>query len=90
VEKGSVRDIFKNPQHPYTKGLLASIPKMGKEESSQSLYNIKGMVPSATEFPQGCHFNPRCDLVTDKCKNEKPVLKFLNNNMIHEVRCWEV
>ena len=90
VEKGSVRDIFKNPQHPYTKGLLASIPKMGKDESSQSLYNIKGMVPSATEFPQGCHFNPRCDLVTDKCKAEKPNLELINPDTIHQVRCWEV
>ena len=90
VEKGSVRDIFKNPQHPYTKGLLASIPKMGKDESSQSLYNIKGMVPSATEFPQGCHFNPRCDLVTDKCKAENPSLELINLDTAHEVRCWEV
>ena len=90
VEKASARDIFKKPQHPYTKGLLASIPKMGEDGKSQSLYNIKGMVPSATEFPVGCHFNPRCDLVTDKCKNENPDLEFLNNNMLHEVRCWEV
>ena len=90
VEKGSVRDIFKNPQHPYTKGLLASIPKMSEDGSSQSLYNIKGMVPSAIEFPRGCHFNPRCDLVTDKCKNENPDLEYLNNGMGHEVRCWEV
>ena len=89
VEKGSVRDIFKNPQHPYTKGLLASIPKMGKDESSQSLYNIKGMVPSATEFPQGCHFNPRCDLVTDKCKAENPSLELINLDTAHQVRCWE-
>ena len=90
VEKGSVRDIFNNPQHPYTKGLLASIPNMGKDESSQSLYNIKGMVPSATEFPQGCHFNPRCDLVTDKCKAENPSLELINLDTAHEVRCWEV
>ena len=90
VEKGSVRDIFKNPQHPYTKGLLASIPNMGKDESSQSLYNIKGMVPSATEFPQGCHFNPRCDLVTDKCKAENPSLELMSPDTAHQVRCWEV
>ena len=90
VEKGSVRDIFKNPQHPYTKGLLASIPKMGEDGNSQSLYNIKGMVPSATEFPQGCHFNPRCDLVTDKCKAENPSLELINPDTAHQVRCWEV
>jgi len=89
VEKGSVRDIFKNPQHPYTKGLLASIPKMGKEGSSQSLYNIKGMVPNATEFPQGCHFNPRCELAIDKCKAENPNLELINSESVHQVRCWE-
>jgi len=90
VENGSVRDIFKNPQHPYTKGLLASIPKMSKEGNSQSLYNIKGMVPSATEFPVGCHFNPRCELATDKCRAENPSLELLNAKNAHEVRCWEV
>ena len=90
VEKGSVREIFKNPQHPYTKGLLASIPKMGEDGNSQALYNIKGMVPSATQFPTGCHFNPRCELVTEKCKTENPNLELLKNGLAHEVRCWEV
>ena len=90
VEKGSVRDIFKNPQHPYTKGLLASIPRMGKDGNSQSLYNIQGMVPSATDFPVGCHFNPRCELVTDKCIAENPSLELINKDKAHHVRCWEV
>jgi len=90
VEKGPVREIFKNPQHPYTKGLLASIPKMGENGKSQSLYNIKGMVPNATEFPPGCHFNPRCELVTEKCKSESPKLELLNSEKVHKVRCWEV
>ena len=90
VEKGSVRDIFKNPQHPYTKGLLASIPTMGEDGDSHELYNIKGMVPSATQFPTGCHFNPRCELVTEKCKAENPNIELINNDIAHEVRCWEV
>ena len=90
VETGSVLEIFKNPQHPYTKGLLASIPKMGENVKSKSLYNIKGIVPSATELPVGCHFNPRCELVTDKCRDEKPPLELLNTKLVHEVRCWEV
>jgi len=90
VEMGSVRDIFKNPQHPYTKGLLASIPKMGEDGHAQSLYNIKGMVPCATEFPTGCHFNPRCELVTDQCKVENPILELIKSESQHQVRCWEV
>jgi len=90
VEIGSVHDIFKNPQHPYTKGLLASIPKMGKNGDTQTLYNIKGMVPSATEFPEGCHFNPRCELVTDKCRVENPELELVDSYSKHKVRCWEV
>jgi oligopeptide/dipeptide ABC transporter ATP-binding protein len=90
VEIGSVHDIFKKPQHPYTKGLLASIPKMGKNRDTQTLYNIKGMVPSATEFPEGCHFNPRCELVTDKCRVENPELELVGSYSKHKVRCWEV
>jgi oligopeptide/dipeptide ABC transporter ATP-binding protein len=90
VEKGSVRDIFKTPKHPYTKGLLASIPKMTATGDSQSLFNIKGMVPSATDFPKGCRFNPRCELVKEKCKVETPELEKLNNDSKHEVRCGEV
>jgi len=85
VEIGSVHDIFKNPQHPYTKGLLASIPKMGKNGDTQTLYNIKGMVPSATEFPEGCHFNPRCELVTDKCRVENPELELMDRYSKHKV-----
>ena len=90
MEKGLVRDIFNNPQHPYTKGLLASIPRMSEDGDSQELYNIKGMVPSATDFPQGCHFNPRCELATDKCKAENPNLELINAGNVHQVRCWEV
>jgi oligopeptide/dipeptide ABC transporter ATP-binding protein len=90
VEEGSVREIFKNPQHPYTIGLLNSIPKIGDDEGDQPLYNINGMVPSATEFPNGCHFNPRCELATEKCSIEQPELEFKNTNHHHQVRCWEV
>lgn len=91
VEEGMVKNIFKQPSHPYTHGLLRSIPNLSAiEEHPDSLYTIKGMVPSATEFPQGCHFNPRCELVTEKCRSEKPVLNKLTDNDFHDVRCWEV
>jgi oligopeptide/dipeptide ABC transporter ATP-binding protein len=90
VEQGNVKEIFKNPQHPYTKGLLASIPQMGEDSGDEKLYNIKGMVPSATHFPEGCHFNPRCEKVVDKCKIESPILELKNVKNQHHVRCWEV
>ena len=90
IEQGNVKEIFKNPQHPYTKGLLASIPQMGEDSSEGKLYNIKGMVPSATHFPEGCHFNPRCDKVVDKCKIETPTLELKDEKKQHYVRCWEV
>ena len=90
VEQGNVKEIFKNPQHPYTKGLLASIPQMGEDSGDEKLYNIRGMVPSATHFPEGCHFNPRCENVVDKCKVESPILELKNDESQHHVRCWEV
>jgi len=91
IEKGKVEDIFSNCQHPYTKGLLKSIPDISiKSENREKLYTIDGIVPSATDFPVGCHFNPRCDLVTDQCVSEKPNLEDYSTTNDHLVRCWEV
>ncbi len=91
IEKGTVEDIFSNCQHPYTKGLLKSIPDISiKSENREKLYTIDGIVPSATDFPVGCHFNPRCDLVTDQCVSEKPNLEDYSTTNDHSVRCWEV
>ena len=88
IEQSGVNEIFKQPTHPYTQGLLKSIPVLGLDKP-ESLYNIKGSVPNATEFPYGCHFNPRCEIVQDKCKNEKPVIEILPNTDNHLIRCWE-
>ncbi len=90
VEEGTAGEIFKQPSHPYTHGLLRSIPNLSAiEDHPDTLYTIRGMVPSATEFPSGCHFHPRCSLVTDRCRNEKPVLEVLSEDSTHGVRCWE-
>ncbi|MFQ6609889.1 MAG: oligopeptide/dipeptide ABC transporter ATP-binding protein, partial [Fidelibacterota bacterium] len=60
------------------------------DEHSEHLYNIKGMVPSATEFPQGCHFNPRCEFATETCRDQHPDLEEVENSNNHYTRCWEV
>ena len=91
VEQGNVNEIFKHPTHPYTKGLLKSIPDLSKlGVQDESLYNIKGMVPSATDFPSGCHFHPRCEIMVEKCKSQKPVLEPSDKSDTHLTRCWEI
>jgi len=84
VEEGTVEEIFKNPQHPYTQGLLASIPKLSDENAE--LYNIKGTVPNLTKLPQGCRFAERCEHCTEQCKQFRPGLTELTET--HKVRCF--
>jgi peptide/nickel transport system ATP-binding protein len=72
VEEGTVGEIFESPQHPYTKGLLASIPSL--EEKKERLYSIKGNVPLASEMPNGCRFAPRCEYVMERCLSDLPEL----------------
>ena len=82
VEYAGVREIFKNPTHPYTKGLLGSIPMLGGDNSQ--LKEIEGMVPKITELPKGCRFKTRCPYKIDEC-DKKPLLKERKEN--HLVRC---
>jgi peptide/nickel transport system ATP-binding protein len=90
VEQGEIHEIFKHPTHPYTRGLLKSIPNLSKLGlQDEGLYNIKGMVPSATDFPSGCHFHPRCDIMVEKCKSHKPDLEPSDKSDTHLTRCWE-
>jgi len=84
VEEGTVEEIFKNPQHPYTQGLLASIPKLTDENTE--LYNIKGTVPNLTKLPQGCRFAERCEHCTHECLLSRPGLTELTET--HKVRCF--
>lgn len=83
VENTDVRTLFNDPKHPYSQGLLASLPKMN--ERKQNLYSIKGNVPRPDEIPKGCAFSTRCPHVFDKCKTERPPLLKLNNQ---SCRCW--
>lgn len=85
VEYGDVRSIFAHPLHPYTEGLLKSIPVLG--ESRERLYSIEGMVPSQKNYPKGCRFAPRCEYATEKCHAEKPELLTAKDG--RPVRCWK-
>ena len=84
VETGTVDEIFANPQHPYTRGLLESIPKLNEEKSRLSV--IPGTVPDATRFPAGCRFAPRCSLAEDVCESEEPRLEPTSGGRF--VACW--
>jgi peptide/nickel transport system ATP-binding protein len=82
VEYSDVRTIFKNPKHPYTQGLLNSIPKIGQKEK---LVPIEGSVPDPFERPVGCGFAPRCPHAMDKCREEPPMVEAEAG---HQVSCW--
>ncbi len=72
VETGNTDDVILNPQHPYTKGLLAALPQ--EKQSGKRLNQIPGMMPTLTNIPKGCSFHPRCEYVMDICKKEVPEL----------------
>jgi oligopeptide/dipeptide ABC transporter ATP-binding protein len=90
AEKASVRDLFARPMHPYTAGLLHSIPRL--EAGKEKLTPIHGMVPDPLEFPPGCKFHPRCPFVMEKCKTEEPPLLEVNQGKPeaepHFSACW--
>ncbi|SEC66440.1 peptide/nickel transport system ATP-binding protein/oligopeptide transport system ATP-binding protein [Streptomyces sp. 2131.1] len=72
VETAPVHEIYKRPAHPYTEGLLASIPRL--DQKGQELYAIKGLPPNLQNIPSGCAFNPRCARAEDVCRTDIPVL----------------
>ncbi|MBX9363802.1 ABC transporter ATP-binding protein [Streptomyces massasporeus] len=72
VERAPVRELYKRPAHPYTRGLLDSIPRL--DQKGQELYAIKGLPPNLTRIPSGCAFNPRCPKAQDICRTDVPAL----------------
>ncbi|WP_101722112.1 ABC transporter ATP-binding protein [Eggerthella timonensis] len=84
VEEAEVRTLFDHPMHPYTLGLLKSIPRL-EDDDTKRLYMIKGMVPNPLEMPPGCHFSDRCDSCMDICRTKVPDLVDLDG---HKVRCF--
>lgn len=85
VEQGSVRDIFKNPQHPYTKGLLKSVPDIRSKQ--EKLYAIPGSVPKPGSIQKGCYFAPRCDFAKELCFENEPDFTPLKEEG-HYSRCY--
>ena len=85
VEEARVGDLFTDPQHPYTLGLLGSIPKLDVEE--ERLATIEGSVPNPYNMPAGCKFNPRCPFADDQCRQEVPALAEVKPG--HKVACWK-
>jgi peptide/nickel transport system ATP-binding protein len=83
IEEAKVEDLFANPLHPYTKGLLKSIPQLDGDRS-QKLYVIQGSVPHLSNVPKGCRFAPRCAYATEICGQTPPEL----SGTAHKVRCW--
>ena len=86
VEQASVKDIFANPSHPYTQGLLACIPRLGEKKGR--LTPIDGLVPSAADLPPGCSFLERCPQRFAPCETKMPPLREIAPG--HSVRCWKV
>jgi peptide/nickel transport system ATP-binding protein len=84
IEEGPVHEIFKNPKHPYTIGLLKSKPILNQEQDR--LYSIPGQVPNPMGLKESCYFNERCESCMEKCKKEQPLLKGVGLN--HKVACW--
>ncbi|WP_068621606.1 ABC transporter ATP-binding protein [Paenibacillus tuaregi] len=85
VEEGTVEEIFSNPSHPYTVGLLQSIPGF-EGTRGKELYTIKGTIPGLGNLPGGCRFNPRCPHVMDKCKSQEPLNFKVGDD--HSAVCW--
>jgi peptide/nickel transport system ATP-binding protein len=88
VEEADVDTLFASPRHPYTRGLMASIPGVPalQEKAEARLTEIPGMVPSLTNLPSGCAFAPRCKLAIDKCRAEYPPLMDFGGP--HLAACW--
>jgi oligopeptide/dipeptide ABC transporter ATP-binding protein len=85
VEQAPTEELFGNPKHPYTQGLLASIPRLGKKQ--ERLHVITGSIPNPLALPPGCAFRPRCPIKAPRSDREVPVLKAVGAE--HLVACWQ-
>jgi oligopeptide/dipeptide ABC transporter ATP-binding protein len=86
VEGAKTADLFSQPVHPYTEGLLASVPRLDRPR--ERLTGIPGSVPAASAWPSGCRFHPRCPYAWDRCRQEEPTL--FEVGLGHTARCWLV
>jgi len=92
VEQAPTATLFARPLHPYTEGLLASVPRLDAPPAREHgrLHGIPGQVPAATAWPEGCRFHPRCPYAWDRCRAEAPPLLDAGGSDpgTHTVRCW--
>jgi len=86
VERATVENIYENPQHPYTQGLMRCVPKLGADKASSILYPIRGRVPPPNNRPAGCIYAPRCDYARERCRQEHPKLRKIEGTNIY-ARC---
>ena len=89
MEKAQVHDLFEQPHHPYTLGLIGSVPKPGDSKHGLRLQSIAGNPPSLTRLPKGCVFADRCPLVIDLCRSDKPPLENLPDGRVVRCHRWE-
>ena len=85
MEYGDVKSIFQSPLHPYTDGLLKSIPRLD-QDSDEALFNIPGSVPDLSDMPKGCRFCTRCSEACPKCFEQEPEMYEVEGR---HVRCWK-
>jgi oligopeptide/dipeptide ABC transporter ATP-binding protein len=90
IERGTAREIYANPRHPYTLGLLRSVPRLDEPRRGR-LAPIEGQPPDLTRLPSGCSFVPRCVFRVDRCNAERPSLRDVGRNGMgpHVTACWE-
>jgi len=86
IERGDAKEIYHNPKHPYTLGLLRSVPRLDQPRGER-LVPIDGQPPDLTRLDDGCAFRPRCTFATERCAKEKPPLEDLGDG--HLAACWE-
>jgi len=86
VERANVEELYAHPLHPYTRGLLGSLPRVDAESSDKELANILGMPPDLLTKPQGCPFAPRCPHAFQRCVDDNPLLQVVQEG--HELACW--
>ena len=87
VEYSTAYEVFRNPKHPYTQGLISSIPDVAGDEGK--LYAIPGNVPMLSALPSGCPFNPRCPFAKDVCRTKRPSMVPADGDSNHVVACWK-
>jgi len=87
VERGALKEIFKDPRHPYTEGLLASVPRLDRPKGSR-LIPIDGMPPDLSALPEGCAFRERCTYAVERCERDIPEVLPISDGAGHQVACW--